>query len=364
MARKKKSEELENTLPDITEEVVTPPEKKTHLGVGLDIGTMNIVAARKVGDDVVTKRIRDCFLDMDIEAKKMLKLSNVSYVEHDDTILILGDAAIHTANIFGKEVRRPLSQGLISASEIDALEILSILIENVLGKPSEPDEVCYFSVPAAPADNPSKDVVYHQAVFEKILRELGYDPVASNEAQALIFSECADTMFSAIGISMGSGMINCALSYNTMTALQFSLERSGDYIDGSAAKALGTTASKICAIKEKGVNLVDPSEGDTKHLREREAIATYYRSLISYALDNIANEFKKVQDTVDMPMAIPIVIGGGTSMATGLIQLFEEVFETKRKRFPIEISEIRHADDPMTSVAQGLLIQALQEYQD
>ena len=216
----------------------------------------------------------------------------------------------------------------------------------------------------SPADNPSKDIVYHQAVFEKILRELGYDPVASNEAQALIFSECADTMFSAIGISMGSGMINCALSYNTMSALQFSLERSGDYIDESAAKAIGITASKICSIKEKGVNLIDPSEGDPKHLREREAIATYYRALISYALDNIAKEFKKIQDTVDMPMAIPIVIGGGTSMAGGLVQLFTEVFETKRKRFPIEISEIRHAEDPMTSVAQGLLIQALQEYQD
>lgn len=337
-------------------------KEKQAPGVGLDIGTMNLVSARKVGNEIQTKRMRDCFLDMDADAKKMLKLSDVSYIEHDDTLLILGDPAIHTANIFGREVRRPLSKGLISAGEVDALEVLSILIENVVGKPNAKDEVCYFSVPAAPVDLPGQDVVYHQAVFERILGELGYDAVSGNEAQAIIYSECADTMFSGIGISFGSGMVNCALSFNTMSALQFSLARGGDWIDENAARAIGSTASKMCSIKEKGVNLADPSKGDEKHLREREAIATYYRALISYALDNIAKEFKKTQDSVELPDAIPIVVSGGTSLADGFVEMFEEVFEKKRKRFPIEVSEIRVAEDPMTSVAQGLLVQAMQEY--
>lgn len=343
-----------------TEEVVEP----VNLGVGCDIGTMNIIASRKEGEGIQTKRIRDCFLDMDVEAKSMLKLSGVSYIESDDRILILGDPAIHTANIFGKEVRRPIANGLISPQEVDALSVLSILIENVVGKPKEKGEVCCFSVPAPPIDNPGQDVLYHKAVFEKILSELGYDPIASNEAMAIVFSECADTMFSGIGISYGSGMTNVAMSYNTMSAMEFSVQRGGDFLDQSVARALGTTASRICTIKEKGVNLADPSEGDEKTLREREAIATYYRALISYSLDNIANEFKKIKDTVNLPTAIPIVVGGGTSLAPGFLNIFKEVFESKRRRFPIEISEIRHATDPMTAVSHGLLIQAIQEYQD
>lgn len=343
-----------------------PKKPEYSLGVGVDVGTMNLISARKKGNSIVTKRQRDCFLDLEPESKKMLKLSNVSYVEQDDRILILGDAALDTANIFGKDVRRPLAKGLISSSEIDALEVLSILLENVVGPPQEDGEVCYFSIPAPPIDNPDQDVMYHEAVFERILGDMGYDAISSNEALSVIYAECADTMFSGIGISFGSGMTNIAMAYKTISVeeLEFSVQRGGDFIDESAAKAVNSTASKICSIKESGVNLMNPSEGDPRYLREREAIATYYRGLISYAIAQIAKKFKSAQGKVDLKEPIPIVISGGTSMAPGFVELFQEVFEKKRKRFPIDISEIRHVEDPMTSVAQGLLIQAMQEYQE
>lgn len=330
-------------------------KKKVTYGCGLDIGTMNIVSARKVGERIETKRVRDAFLDLDMEAKNMLKLSGVSYVEYADRILILGDPALDTANLFKREARRPLSQGLISTSEIDALEVLSILIEQVVGKPQKPNEVCYYSIPAAPVDNPGQDVVYHEAVFEKILSELGYDPVSGNEAMAIVYSECAKDNFSGIGVSFGSGMTNIALSYKTMPILEFSVQRGGDWIDANAAKAVGTTASRMCAIKEKGVDLRNPAT------REQEALVVYYKNLIKYSLDAIAKQFRATQRDTELREAIPFVVSGGTSKATGFIEVFEEVFEKQRGRFPIEISEIRHAEDPMTAVAEGLLVQALAE---
>ena len=136
----------------------------------------------------------------------MLKLSNTSFIERDDEILILGDAALETANIFGREARRPLSDGLVSPSETDSLEVLGFLVSHVLGEPAEKDEVCYFSVPAAPVDQPVKDIIYHKGVFEKIVTECGYEAFASNEAMAIIFSECAKEGFSGLGMSFGSGM--------------------------------------------------------------------------------------------------------------------------------------------------------------
>lgn len=331
-------------------------DKKAALGVGLDIGTMNIVAARKVDSSVETKRIRDAFLDLEAEAKKMLNMSGVSYIEYEDKILILGDPAIETANLFKREARRPLSQGLISASEIDALEVLSILIENVVGEPQEDNEVCYYSIPAAPLDMPGQDVLYHEAVFAKILEELGYDAISGNEAMAIVYSECAADQFSGIGISFGSGMVNCALSYMTMPIMEFSLARGGDWIDRNAANAVGSTASRLCSIKEKGLDLTQPNS------REEEALVVYYKSLIKYALDNISKKFKETQNDTELQKSIPIVVSGGTSLAGGFLDLFKEVFEKQRNRFPIEISEIRQAEDPMTSVAQGLLVQAMQEY--
>lgn len=324
-------------------------------GVGLDIGTMNVVAARKSSSGIETRRVRDAFLELPLDSKKMLKLSNVSFVERADELLILGDAAMDTANIFGREARRPLSAGLVSSSDIDAMEILGLLIKNVLGEPKVSGEHCYFSVPAAPVDKPGQDVIYHRGVLERIVRECGYTPTAGNEAMAIVYAETAKEGFSGIGISFGSGMTNIAMSVNTIEGLSFSVGRGGDWIDGGAAKSIGSTASRICAIKEKGVDINAPVG------REQEAITFYYKNLIEYAIDQIALQFASVQGKFTLPKPIPIVVSGGTSKAGGFLALFKSVFDKKRKRFPIEVSEIRAASDPLNAVANGLLVQAMQE---
>ena len=331
-----------------------------NLGVGLDIGTMNIVCARRTAKDKVeTSRVRDAFLDLGSDAKKMLKLSGVNFIDRgEDGIIVVGDAAMEMANVFSREVRRPLSAGLISAGEMDALEILGIMIKNLLGAPAEANEACYFSVPASPVDDPTRDVIYHKGVFERIVTECGYNAIAGNEAMAIVYAECAKEMFSGLGISFGSGMCNIALSINGIEGMAFSVARGGDWIDAGAAKAVGSTASRICALKEKGIDLMSPKS------REEEALALYYKSLIEYALDNIAQQFALVRDRFALPKAIPIVVSGGTSKAGNFLEFFQANFEKKRKRFPIEVSEIRQASDPLNAVARGLLLQAMQEHDD
>lgn len=336
-------------------------KKKAPLpkGVGLDIGTMNIVSARRNGSgDVESKRVRDAFLDLPPDSKKMLKLSGVSYVERADELIIIGDPALETANIFGREARRPLQAGLIAAGEGDALDVLGLLIKNVLGEPRVKNEACYFSVPAAPIDQPDKDVIYHQGVFERIVKECGYEPYASNEAMAIIYAETASEGFSGVGISFGSGMTNIALAVNTIEGLSFSVARGGDWIDGGAARSIGSTQARICSIKEQGIDLNNPVG------REQEAVAFYYKNLIEYALDQIALRFKQIEGQFALPRPIPIVVSGGTSLAGGFMEFFKNVFEKKRKKFPIEVSEIRHASEPLNAVAYGMLVQAMQEYDD
>lgn len=331
---------------------------KALKGVGIDIGTMNLVAARRdAGGKVVASRIRDAFLDLPAGSKKMLKLADVNYIEQGDEIIIVGDAAMETANLFGRDVRRPLKDGLISAGEGDAQTILAILIQHVLGEPAVEDEVCYFSVPAVPVDVPDRDVIYHQGVFDRILTELGYDAEASNEAMAIIYAETAAEKFSGLAISFGSGMTNVALAVNTIEGLSFSVARGGDWIDAGAAKAIGLTPARMCVLKEAGINLRDPGG------KEAEALAFYYKHLIDYCLKHIRQEFKKIEGKFALPGPIPLIISGGTSKAEGFVELFAEVFEKKKKRFPFKISEIRQANDPLNAVAYGLLLQANQEYE-
>jgi actin-like ATPase involved in cell morphogenesis len=327
---------------------------------GLDIGTCNLVSASQDNNNqIVYRTIRDAFLDLENDSaiKTLLKMSKVDYIESEDKIYIIGDSAVTMANIFKREVRRPLSQGVISPGELEAEKVLLVLLENILGKAQVQGEVCFFSVPGNP-NNKDSDVVYHSAMFTKLIGSLGYRGIAMNEASAIVYSNCAAEMFSAIGISFGAGMVNIALLYQTMIGMAFSNVNSGDWLDQSAAKAVGSTASRLQAIKERGLNLMDVNDGDPKTLREREALTVYYKSLILRVLDAIKVEFERNKG-VDLPKAIPIILSGGTSLPKGFKELFIEGFNTIKAKFPIPITEIRVATDPLNAVAQGLLVAAL-----
>lgn len=200
------------------------------MAFGLDIGTCNLVSATKdpknESSDVEVKSIRDAFLDIEADQSvlNMLKMSNVSYVQDKDTIYIVGEPALSVANLLKREVRRPLSQGVISAGELEAERILMILLKNILSSPRVDNEIVYFSVPAKPIDK-NMDVVYHEAMFKKIIESFGYRAVSMNEAAAIVYSNGSSSGFSALSSSFGSGMVNTALVYRTMVGMSFSLAR-------------------------------------------------------------------------------------------------------------------------------------------
>lgn len=333
-------------------------EAKEPLGVGLDIGTGNIVSARYRDGKVLTITVRDAFLDLEADAKRALKMSSVDYIKKQgsDDIIVIGEGALTMANLFKREARRPLSKGVISAGELDAQWILSQLIKRVIGVPRLEREHCFYSVPAEPVDNPGQDIVYHTEVFRTILDEHGYVGTPTNEAMAIIYSQCAKEKFSGLAASFGSGMVNVALAYQASSGMEFALSRAGDFIDQQSARAVGKTASQMCAIKERGLDLKKP-EG-----REQQAIAMYYRNIIDYCFKAITSEFKKVANDIDLPEPIPFIVSGGTTKPTSFMEIFQEEFAKARKKFPIQISEVRHAGNPLTAVAEGLLILAQEEH--
>lgn len=334
--------------------------------LGLDVGTCFLVSATKdVKNDesqIELKSIRDAFLDIEADASviNMLKMSNVSYVKEGDSVYIVGEPALSVANLLKREARRPLSRGVIASGELDAEKMLVLLLKNILKQPQVENENVYYSVPAKSIDV-DMDVVYHEAMFKKIIETFGYRATAMNEAAAIVYSNCASDGFTALASSFGAGMVNTALVFQTMVGMAFSVSRSGDWIDQSSAKAVGSTATRIMSIKEKGVDLLNPTAGDPKQVREREAIVVYYRNLIHYVIDSIKKEFKKDNSQIELPDEIPWIISGGTAKAKNFLEFFKAEFEKEKDTFPIKISEIRMANDPLNDVAKGLLIAAMNE---
>ena len=137
--------------------------------------------------------------------------------------------------------------------------------------------------------------------------------------------------------------------------MEFSVSRGGDWIDKGAATSIGVLQSKMTEIKESGIDLLNPVG------RQQEALAFYYKKLIEYSLDAIAKKFAQGGANYSSNKAIPIIVSGGTSKAGSFLQFFKKVFDKKKRRFPIQVSEIRHATDPLNAVAKGLLVQAIQD---
>jgi len=333
---------------------------------GLDCGTGNLVCAYKdiknEKSDVQIKSIRDAFLDIEADPgiANMLKMSNVSYIQDKDTIYVIGEPSLSIANLLKREARRPMKSGVISPGELEAEKILLLLIKNILGAPAVEDETVFYSVPAKSIDT-DMDVVYHEAIFKKLIESLGYKAYSMNEACAIVYANCASEGFTALATSHGSGMCNTALVYKTMTGMAFSNQQAGDWIDSSAAKATGSTATRIMAIKEKGIDLLDPEKGDPKTLREREAIIIYYKNLIRNVIDGIKREFKKSNSSIELPDSLPWILSGGTALPINFLEFFKKEFEKQKEGFPINISDIRLANSPLNDVAKGLLIAAMNQ---
>ncbi len=340
---------------DTSAPVVTTSSTPVTLGRGLDVGTANLVSSFQDNSGNVNLKIqRNAFIDIDCDdyTRNMLTRLGVQYVVVNGRMVVVGDPAFELANIFNRNTRRPMKEGMISPDEADALPIEKMLLETLLEKPKQPGEICYYSVPAEPIDA-DMNVVYHQGVFGGLLKGLGYEPKPLVEGHAVVFSELAEDDFTGIGISCGGGMFNVCVSYKSIPALSFSTSRGGDWIDRNVASVLGCSASRACGLKEKGIDLTNPQG------REEEAVEIYYRNLISYTLKNIKERFESSSSMPSFPEPISIVCAGGTSMIGGFTEVFQQEFE--KIQFPIAVKEIRLAEDPLYSVSKGCLVAALSE---
>ena len=327
-------------------------------GRGLDVGTSNIVASAQVSGEererILYNISRNAFLDVrnDTFTKKMLMKLGIEHIVHGDKGYVIGDPAFELANIFEKNTRRPMKDGMISPVEREALTVVSLIIGQLLGPPQRQGEICSFSVPAEPIDA-DRNVVYHRGALETVLKKLGYDPKPMVEGHCVVMGEMESDDYTGVGISCGAGMFNVCIAYKSVPALAFSTSRGGDWIDNNVAQALGYATSQVCAVKESGVDLNRPRD------RVEDAIVIYYRELIRYSLESIRQKFETAQNMPSFPDPVPIVCAGGTSMIKGYIDVFREEF--RRVNFPIDVKEIRLAKDPLYTVSRGCCVDALEE---
>jgi hypothetical protein len=320
---------------------------------GLDVGTMNITCARKKEDRIVFTQQRNTFVEIEYSdiAERMLARSDVLHIKKDNKVFIVGEDALNFANIFNTETRRPMSLGILSRKEKDAIPMLQLIIERLL-QGSDGKEPVYYVVPANPVDS-DLDTLYHQKTVGALIERLGLKAHPINEGMAAVYSELKDNNFTGMGISWGAGMTNVCLSYYAVPVMQFSVARGGDWIDRQAAAATGQPVDKVTWRKERGVRLDFTSKaGDIEG-----ALNVYYENHVDYVVKHIAREVRK--KNVQEGLAVPVTITGGTMQPEGFEKLLLE--KLRAADLPFEVSAVQRSTEPIFSIVRGALVAALSE---
>ena len=328
---------------------------------GLDVGTSFIVlASENAKGKVVYKDFRDAFYVIKPAtpiATKMIEkgLSGKTFVKDaDGSFIILGKDAIEKAVERNDSAKRPMYKGVVSSKEKDARRILTYILKEVAGVPTEEEEKLVFCIPAQPIDQEDDDfdVGYHEDVIVKLLTEVGYSARAINEAEALCYSELEKDDYTGVCLSWGAGMVNVCVMLNGEPVVKFSTTKSGDWVDRMAAVASGESDSIVQAEKEQGDFVV----GQPNDNQVLAAVAAYYDRLIDYTTKQLASAMDGHKSIPKFKDPLPVVVAGGTSKAKGFVDVFAKKLE--ENGFPLPVKEVRHASDPLHAVARGCLIAA------
>ncbi len=331
-------------------------ETAISCGKGLDIGTAFMYWAENKNDNVCFRSQRNAFFDIEASdfSKRMLSKSKVRFIQEGDRLYVIGNDAIHFANIFKKEIRRPLKSGVISRAEEEALSMVELIAKTIIRQASYKGEILYYSVPGKPMDA-DFNVLYHEKILKEFLLSLGYSPKPINEGMAVVFSELESTDFTGLGLSFGAGMVNMCFSYHSVPIFTYSLTRSGDWIDRQVAEVANETANRVSMIKESSLDLTKID----KNNKVESSLSIYYTHLIEYTLNNIKKAFEETKGIPKIENPVKIALAGGTVLPKGFLERFEE--HLSYIDFPFEIGDVEMSLQPRFSVVKGALVIAIAE---
>jgi hypothetical protein len=321
---------------------------------GLDVGTSRIVLASGEFNNVKTQTQLNAFVTVPYSkfTENILRQNKITYQMNGKEILIFGNESEKFANSFNVEARRPMFNGLLNPSEANGWQIIQSIIEILVKKTRKSDILC-FSVPGAPRGGEA-NLVYHEGMLKNFLEGLGYKAKSVNEGLSVVFAEMEKDNFTGIGVSCGGGMCNVCFAFMSVPVFSFSISKAGDYIDNAVASVTSEVPTRIRVIKEESLDLSRPPKD-----KYESAMHIYYEEMILTLVETLRTEISESRNLPRLDRAIPIVLSGGTAKPKGFLEKFEKIF--RQNDFPIKVSEVRMASEPLTATARGCYIAAAYE---
>ncbi len=327
-------------------------ETLENSAIGLDVGTSRIVAARSTGQEIKYEIQLNAFVAIPYSkmTENVLQKEGVPHTVEANEIIVHGNESERLADLLNKDIRRPMTRGVLNPDEPDSVRLIREITASLAGKAAKGAKLC-FSVPAAPLGAP-ENLTYHEATVRQVVTELGYEAKNINEGLAVVYAELESSNYTGIGISCGGGLCNVCLAYLSVPVISFSLPKAGDFIDSSAASVTGERANRMRILKEQSFHI-------NGHFTDKlqQVLNVYYDDMIQSLVDGLRTAFQSARNVPKLSRPIPLVLSGGTAMPKGFRDRFEKIL--RETEFPIELSEIRMAAEPLTTTAKGALVAAL-----
>jgi hypothetical protein len=320
--------------------------------IGLDVGTSRIVTARQSNDEIRYATQLNAFVGIPYSklTENSLRKEGVPYSVEGAEILVHGNESERFADLLKRDVRRTMARGVLNPDEPDNVKLIREITATLTGKVEQGQKLC-FTVPAAPV-GAEDSLTYHEVTIRRVLTDLGFDATSINEGLAVVYAEMENTNYTGIGISFGGGLCNVCLSYLAVPVLSFSVPKAGDFIDASTASVTGEKANRIRLMKEQSFFMNGHFES-----KLQEVLSVYYDDMIEAVVTNLRSSLESARNLPKLMRPIPLVLSGGTAAPRGFRERFEKVL--RRSDFPVALSEVRMAVDPLTTTAKGALVAAL-----
>jgi len=324
--------------------------------LGLDVGTSRIVIARREEDDFRYESQLNAFVAIPYSkiTAGVLEREAIPHTVRGEEIIVHGNESEKFAGLLNAETRRTMSVGLLDAKEPESLSMMrEILTTMFAGYRGERKQKVCFTVPAPPL-GAEGSLTYHEATLRQILTDMNYTPVSINEGLAIVYSELESSNYTGIGISCGGGLCNVCLAYLSVPIISFSIPKAGDYIDSSAASVTGERANRIRLTKEDSFHF-NGFFADKVH----QVLGVYYDEMIRSLVTALKDAFTRTSNLPKFNRPIPMVLSGGTALPPGFRDRFEKLLW--EQDFPVTVSDIKLAQNPLHSTAKGALVCALSD---
>jgi len=329
-------------------------ERPKNEPVGLDVGTSRIVTARQTNHEITYATQLNAFVSIPYSrmTENVLLKEGVPHSVEGAEILVHGNESERFADLLDKDIRRTMTRGVLNPDEPDNVKLIRAITAYLTGNVEKGQKLC-FTVPAAPL-GAEDSLTYHEATLRQILSELGFEATSINEGLAVVYAEMESTNYTGIGISCGGGLSNVCLSYLTVPILSFSIPKAGDFIDASAASVTGERPNSIRILKEQSFHINGHFEN-----KLQQVLGVYYDDMIQAVVAGLRKAVQGARNLPKLTRPIPLVLSGGSAIPKGFKDRFETIL--RASDFPVQLSEIRMAADPLTATAKGALVAALSD---